>query len=80
MPHTNITAEHRRAFNALSGGRHGNFCLFSSFLSEEPSAAIAAITVSQPETEGGEPEYAITPILVSVTPGMKLADHDGREA
>ena len=29
MSTTNITVEHRRAFEALISGRYGNFCLFS---------------------------------------------------
>ena len=42
---TNITEDHRRAFEALTTGKAGNFCLFSYFLSGRPAAAIAAVTV-----------------------------------
>ena len=77
---TNITEEHRRAFDALTGGETGNFCLFSCFVSGEPAAAIAAVTLCPPSKEGGEPEYLISPLFVSVTPCMPLTDHDGREA
>ena len=77
---TNITEEHRRAFDALTGGEAGNFCLFSCFVSGEPAAAIAAVTRCPPSQEGSEPDYLVTPLFVSVTPGMSLADHDGREA
>ena len=45
---TNITEDHRRAFEALTGGEAGNFCLFSCFLSGRPAAAIAAMTVCPP--------------------------------
>ena len=33
---TNITEDHRRAFEALTGNEAGNFCLFSCFLSDGP--------------------------------------------
>ena len=52
---TNITEDHRRAFEALTGGEAGNFCLFSCFLLGRPAAAIAAVTVCPPTEEGGEP-------------------------
>ncbi len=77
---TNITEEHRRAFEALTGGEAGSFCLFSCFVSGEPAAAIAAVSLCPPQQEGGEPDYLITPLFVSVTPGMTLVDHDGRQA
>ncbi len=77
---TNITEEHRRAFEALTGGEAGSFCLFSCFVSGEPAAAIAAVSRCPPQQEGGEPDYLITPLFVSVTPGMTLVDHDGRQA
>ena len=45
---TNITEEHRRAFEALTGGEAGSFCLFSCFVSGEPAAAIAAVSRCPP--------------------------------
>ena len=48
MPVTNITEEHRRAFDALTSGRFDNFCLVSCFVDGEATAAIAAVTVSPP--------------------------------
>ena len=45
---TNITEDHRRAFEALTTGKAGNFCLFSCFLSGRPAAAIAAVTICPP--------------------------------
>jgi hypothetical protein len=70
---TNITAEHQRAFNALTSGQCGNFALFSCFVGGEP--AVAIVTVN----EDG-PGYVITPLFVSITPGMALTDHDGTAA
>ena len=78
---TNITEEHRRAFEALTDSGAGNFCLLSCFVSgEPPTAAIAAVTVCPPSERGREPEYVISPPFIGVTPGMKLVDYDGREA
>ena len=80
MSTTNITAEHRRAFDALTSGRYENFCLFSCTSDGQPAAAIAAVTAPPPAENGADPELVITPMFVSVTPGIKLVDHDGREA
>jgi hypothetical protein len=68
---TNITAEHRAAFEALTSGRFDNFALFSCFIGGEPAAAIVAVN------RDGE-EYTISPLFVALTPGMVLTDHDGR--
>ncbi len=70
---TNISAAHRNAFNAMCSGRYKNFCLFSCFLDGEPAAAIAAVT-----SDGDG--FKVTPLFVSVTPGMDLRDHDGTPA
>ena len=43
-------------------------------------AAIAAVTVCPPTEEGGEPEYVISPLFISITEDMVLTDHDGRQA
>jgi hypothetical protein len=40
---TNITADHRAAFEALISGEYANFALFSCFVNGEPAAAIAAV-------------------------------------
>jgi hypothetical protein len=69
---TNITAAHQQAFSALASGKFGNFALFSCFVNGEPAAAIVAIT-----RDGRE--YNVIPLFVSVTPDMRLTDHDGRE-
>ena len=76
---TNITEEHRRAFDALKSGRKDNFCLFSCYGDGELAAAIAAVSVHEPDGEG-EAEYGIHPLFVSVTPAMRLTDHYGIEA
>jgi hypothetical protein len=68
---TNITAEHRAAFEALVSGDYSNFALFSCFIGGEPASAIVAVN------RNGE-EYTIVPLFVAVTPGMVLTDHDGQ--
>jgi hypothetical protein len=67
---TNITADHRAAFEALVSGDYRNFALFSCFVNGEPAAAIVAVN------QDGD-GYAITPLFVSVTPSLTLTDHDG---
>ena len=81
MPETtNITEEHRRAFEALTSGKFDNFCLFSCTANGHPAAAIAAVTV-RPSCDGiGEDEYLIPPLFGSASPGIALLDHDGWEA
>jgi hypothetical protein len=68
---TNITAEHRAAFEALISGEYDNFALFSCFVGGEPAAAIVSVN------RDGE-DYTIRPLFVALTPGMVLTDHDGR--
>ena len=68
---TNITADHRAAFEALVSGDYANFALFSCFANGEPAAAIVAVNR---DGDG----YAITPLFVSVTPSLTLTDHDGQ--
>ena len=70
---TNITAEHRAAFEALASGDYKNFALFSCFVDGEPAAAIVAVN------RNGD-DYNITPLFVSVTPSLWLTDHDGAPA
>ena len=68
---TNITADHRAAFEALVSGDYANFALFSCFANGEPAVAIVAVNR---DGDG----YAITPLFVSVTPSLTLTDHDGQ--
>ena len=70
---TNITAEHRAAFEALISGDYANFALFSCFANGEPAAAIVAVNR---DGDG----YVITPLFVSMTPSLTLTDHDGQPA
>ena len=77
---THITAEHRRAFQALTSGACDNFCLVSCFCNGAPAVAIAAVTVQPAGEDGGDDEYLIAPLFVSVVPDMRVTDHDGREA
>ena len=80
MPHTNITEEHRCAFEALTSGRFDNFCLVSCFVDGEATAAIATVNAVPPAQDGGDPEFLISPLFVCPTAAMTLTDHDGREA
>ena len=68
---TNITAEHRAAFEALVSGDFENFALFSCFVGGEPAAAIVAVN------RDGD-DYTVSPLFVALTPGLILTDHDGR--
>ena len=77
---TNVTEEHRHAFQALTSGDYGNFALFSVFVDGQPGAAIVAVNECPPSGESGEPEFELRPLFVSLTPGMTVTDHDGRAA
>lgn len=77
---TNITEQHRHAFEALTSGRYDNFALFSVFVDGSPGAAIVAVNPRPPAEEGAEAEYAVQPLFVSVTPAMTITNHDGAEA
>ena len=43
MAETNITEQHRRAFEAPTNGSYENLCLFSCFVNNEPASAIVSI-------------------------------------
>ena len=68
---THITAAHRDVFQAMTSGVYGNFALFSCFVDGAPAVTIVTVT---PDGDG----VTITPLFVSVTPGMVLTDHDGQ--
>jgi hypothetical protein len=70
---TNITTQHREAFEALVSGQYNNFALFSCFVDGQPAAAIVAVN------RDGE-EYTLSPLFVSVTDAMTVTDHDGTAA
>ena len=61
MPATNITEEHRNAFEPLTSGHYDNFALFSCFLNDQPVAIVAA-TAHQPDDKDGETEFHIRPL------------------
>ena len=67
---TNITSDHRAAFEALTSGEYRNFALMSCFVDGQPAAAIVAVS------EDGD-SYQLSPLFVSVTDAMELVDHDG---
>jgi hypothetical protein len=68
---TNITAEHRAAFEALTSGDYANFALFSCFVNGEPASAIVAVN------RDGD-NYNITPLFISVAPSLTVTDHGGQ--
>ena len=78
MPDTNLTEDCKRAFAALRSGDVANVCPFSRFVNGESAAAVSAVT-PRPSDTGDADCYRIQPLFVSVTPGMRLADHDGCE-
>jgi hypothetical protein len=69
---TNITPEIKANFHALASGKYNNFALFSCFVNGEPAVAIVVYD------QQGE-SHTFQPLFVSITPGMKIQDHDGRE-
>lgn len=71
---TNITDRIREHFDAITSGEYNNIALVSCFINGEPGAAIC--TVNTGDGEG----YVITPLFVSVTPGMQIINHDGEAA
>ena len=77
---TNITEQHRHAFEALTSGRYDYFALFSCFVDGASGVAIVAVNPRSPAEEGTEAEYAVQPLFVSVTPAMTITNHDGVEA
>ena len=70
---TNITPEVKANFDALASGKFNNFCLFSCFVNDEPTAAICAVTRDK------DGHFEVNPLFVAVTPNMKLTDHDNHE-
>ena len=77
MADTNITGQHRHAFEALKSGAYDSFALFSCFCNGKPAPAIVSI---QPPGVDGEDEYVVQPLFISITSGMILTDHEGRKA
>ena len=69
-PQTNITAEHKALFDAVTSGKYDNFALFSCFVDGKPTSAIVSVV-----QDGNE--YAIKPLFVAVTADMVVTDHEG---
>ena len=74
MADTNITEQHRHAFEALKSGAYDSFALFSCFCNGKAASAIVSI---QPPGEDG---YVVQPLFVSITSDMILTDHEGRKS
>jgi hypothetical protein len=70
---TNITADHRVAFEALVSGDYANFALFSCFVNGEPAAAIVAVN-----RDGRRVCHHAAVRQRQVTPSLTLTDHDGQ--
>ena len=79
MPDTDPTKDRKRAFAALRSGDAANFCPFSCFVNGELAAAVSAVTPLPPDTGDADRGYRVQPLFVSVTPGMRPVDRDGRE-
>lgn len=69
-PQTNITAEHKALFEAVTSGKYDNFALFSCFVDGKPTSAIVSVV-----QDGNE--YTIRPLFVAVTADMVVTDHEG---
>ena len=78
MP-THISETHRRAFEALTGGRYHNLVLFSCLVPDEPTPAIVVFHPCPTTRPGGEPECEIQPLFMNLPPRMTIVDHDGVE-
>ena len=79
MPATNITEEHRNAFEALISGHYDNFALSSCSLNDQPAAAIVAVAAHRPDDKDCETEFHIKPLFISIVHGVVLTDHNGRQ-
>lgn len=65
---TNISEWHKETLQAIREA--SNIVLVSCFVNGEPAAAIATVN------EDGD-MVVVTPFFVSITPSMKIVDHDG---
>lgn len=70
---TNITPAHQELFEEVRSGHRG-LALFSCFVNGIPSAAIVRVSHDK------DGMVLITPLFVSIEPGMSVKDHDGNEA
>jgi hypothetical protein len=61
-----ITPGHVRAFQAVRSPLYDNITLSSCLINGEPAVAIVMVD------DAGENTFAVMPLFVSITPGMKL--------
>ena len=71
---TNITAAHRRDFQAFTSGKYGNFAHFPFFIYGSPEAANVAVNQRPSTEEGGARYHGPNPR------GQRPPDHDGTKA
>ena len=69
-PQTNITAEHKALFDAVTSGKYDNFALFSCFVDGKPTSAIVSVV-----HDGNED--TIKPLFIAMTADMVVTDHEG---
>ncbi len=60
MADTDITSEHKRAFEALKSGRYGNFCLFPASWTENPPRPSPPLPSIRPKAAAARPNTAST--------------------
>ena len=76
---TNITEEYRRAFERAEERALRQFLPVLLLRRRRAGRGHRRRLSHEPEGEG-ETEYGIHQLFVSVTPAMRLTDHDGTEA
>ena len=59
MTTTRLTAQHQRAFGALTSGKHANFAMCRVFVNNRPAATIVPVTAHEPRNEGCDIEIHI---------------------
>ena len=62
----NITPGHIRAFQAIRSPFYDNITLASCLINNEPGVAVIMLE------ETGDEMFAVMPLFVAITPGMKL--------
>lgn len=77
---TDIAEAHRRAFDALASSRYDNFRLLSRHFDGKPAAAIAAVSVHEPDSESETGHGTPPPPFVPATPATRFTGHGGTGA
>ncbi len=70
---TNITEEHRHAFEVFTSGDYGNFAIFSIFVDGAPGTAIVAVNEGPSTGEGSEPKFE----FLEATPTPSASENPG---